>query len=250
VSWSWRVFVGAGLLSLAAFLVAGFPARLAWAWWGPRAQTVHVSGISGTVWNGSASRVTVGDGSLLDVRWQLRPARLFLLRLGYRFRARLQQGYVHGDAAFTPSGTLRLDNVAGQSDIRALGALMKAGRLPAKGQVNLQLETLAWKGGHPTDASGRVSVSDLKLDLGDRDVSLGQYGIDIHRKGNRIVGDIRDRGGPLQASGDASLDPGGLYRVELAITQRHPGSQLHNLLGMLGRPDANGTYHLKLNGRI
>ncbi|HYW93906.1 MAG TPA: type II secretion system protein N [Gammaproteobacteria bacterium] len=250
MSWSWRIFAGAGLLALAAFLVAGVPARVAWTWWGPHGHALKVSGISGTVWNGSASRVAFGSGSLGDIRWQLRPSSLFMLRLGYRFRARLQQGYINGDAALTPSGRLRLDHVEGQSNIGVLGALINAGQIPVRGQVNLQLETLTWKGGHPTDAAGRVSVSDVTLDMGGQEVALGQYRITLGRQGKRIMGNIRDRGGPLQVSGDASLTPGGLYRVELAITQRQPGSQLHNLLGMLGRPDPGGAYHLRLNGRI
>lgn len=250
MSWSWRIFLAAGLVSLAAFLVAGFPARLAWTWWGPHGHTLRLTGVSGTVWSGAASRVTLGNGSLDEVHWQLRPASLLTLRLGYRFRARLQKGYVSGDAALAPSGELHLDHVEGESDIRVLGALVNAGAMPVHGQVNLQLEKLAWKGGHPTDAAGRVSVSDVKLDTGSQDVALGQYGIEIHRSGRQIVGQIRDRGGPLQVSGDAALTPAGTYRVQLAITQRQPGSTLHNLLGMLGRPDANGTYHLRLNGRI
>ncbi len=250
MAWSWRIFAAAGLLALLVFLIGDFPASLAYAWWGSALAPARASGIHGTVWAGSATRVSINSARFTNVSWKLHPWTLVLLRPGYRFRARLRDGYVSGIAALAPDGTVHLGDVEARSDLGGLATLFGMGRLPAAGEVNVLLQRAALSGGRPISARGRASVSDLTLHLGNHDVPLGAYGIVIRTDGKRITGTVQDSGGALRVNGTLSLAPQGNYGVRLALTQRRPDARLKRMLALLGRPDADGSYHVDLRGRL
>ena len=64
---SWLATAGAG--AFLVFVIAGVPASVALRWLGP--DSLRLSGVSGSLWRGSADSADVGRLRLRDTKWTL-----------------------------------------------------------------------------------------------------------------------------------------------------------------------------------
>lgn len=63
-----------GLITLIVIMLATFPARVAYHWFAP--VELRLSGIAGSVWNGSAVEGVAGGAYIRNIAWRFKPLSL------------------------------------------------------------------------------------------------------------------------------------------------------------------------------
>jgi general secretion pathway protein N len=238
--------IAAGAAVFLAGLVILFPARAAYHWFGP--DTVRLSGISGTVWRGSAAEASLGGLYVGTLRWSFRPLALLTGKAGYAIVVEPLAGSVAGDVAVSPGGSLHVSDLSGRLPISAASGI--AGLDGIDGIVELQVESLVARDGRPVRAVGTVDVANL-VAAGLSPSPLGDYRAEFATADEVITGQVQDVSGVLDLTGTLEVRPDGSYSFagRVAATGRAP-SRLVQQLQELGSPDADGMRSFRVEGRL
>lgn len=239
------------LLSLAATL----PAAHAYRWlepYLPGNPRVVVSGLAGTVWDGSAQRFAIAGRSLGEARWRWRPGALVTGALGAAWSVRDGEDHLAGEAALAWDGEVRLQDVEGRL---AAGRLVQevAQGLPvaAAGTVSIALQRLVLEAGAPVEAAGRLVWNGARL-TAPQSFELGDLAVDLEpAEGGGLRGTLSDGGGPLAAEGELRLESDGRYRFEGRLAARAGvDSPLGRALAVLGPKHPRGGVRVTYQGRL
>ena len=248
--WSWLALgVGAYL----AFTLAAFPAGTAARWFAPPAATL--GGIQGTIWSGAATVADLGGLTVQDLRWRLHPASLLLGRLSASLQARLADGFVDTDVV-ARTGGVRFANLRGSASLAALADVLPVHGM--QGQVSAQLSSLELTNGWPSRVIGELKVADLEVTplVPDGKTSLLPLGGYTLTFGEAPAGTVAarfvDNGGPLEVSGNATIDAAREYMLDALIKPRPgaPEQLVEGLKIMATEPDAEGRRRLTLTGSL
>lgn len=235
--------VVAGALALVAGLVATFPARLALAWFAP--PQLNAWGVSGTVWQGRAMEVALGDESLGTLSWDARPARILLLKPTWDIELRRQDGYLRAGVGLSLLG--------GRQHLTDVDASVSLGTLPravvpagVAGDLRLALQRLELTNGWPTAIAGRAAVANLELP--GVILALGPFEFSFPEGSGPPLAEIRSLGGPLEVDGRAELPGRGEWRfsAELAPGEDPPPELIEGLV-FVGEDIGGGRRRLVLS---
>jgi len=234
---------------LLAFLLTFAPARLL----GFLAddQQVSLSGFSGTIWRGTASRALVampgGWMHLGRVSWQLRPWSLLLFAPRLTVDTRWGAQVVRGDVIVRGGEDFGFREFEVQADAAIVQQLAP---LALDGTLRAEFERLEIKSAQPIEAQGRavwqgaawMSPAGRKL--------LGDYALDLYQENNQpLAGDVITLAGPVTAEGRIEL-AGRQFSIDLAIGSEgamDPG--LQQALSLVAQPVSTG-YKLVLDGEL
>lgn len=241
---SWLVFAGAA--TLAAGLVATFPARVAYRWFAPPA--LELSGISGSVWTGRAVGARAGGVILRDLEWKFRPLALFTGRLAYDVGAVPQNGFADATAGFGFGGTVELRKL--QASV-PLGVLQSVVGMPGlSGNVSLKFDRITLSGGIPVAADGVAEVAGLTAPLIDRG-PIGGYKVEFFTQDSGVTATVEDTDGVVDLAGTLDLAPDRSYRFTgLLAPKPSTPERLRRQMQFLGTPNARGQYELRLEGAL
>lgn len=242
-----------GLALLGVFTVILFPARTAVGWFAP--ADVSVFGVSGTVWEGRARIIRIGNMQLRNSEWDLSILRLFTGRLAGDFKTRWSGGFMEGFGSIGVSGTVSLRDATLSMDISMLDNLMGVGNIG--GQLSARLAELELMDNWPQRLVGTGEVRNLTSAMmgQGRPQTLGSIGFNFDTSTETdsevVTGQLRDTGGPLELSGTLVLTPPGNYELKTRIKAR-PGAApaLLNNLSFLGAADPDGSRLFQLAGSI
>ena len=241
-----RIYAGAAALAFAASLVLLFPARVAQHAFAP--DGVELSGVSGTVWSGTAQEMSAGGLYFRDVAWQLRPLRLLTGKLALDVEAKAAAGLVESRVQVGFSGAVTLTDLHAEMRLQALQLQF---RMPGlSGIARADFERLAFRDGVPAAAEGTVTVTDLvapKIYRG----NIGGYRSVFTTTDEGIVTSIEDAGGVIDVAATLSVyaDRRFEFLGTVAATERTP-VEMRERLQFLGLPDAQGRYELRTEGRL
>ena len=212
--------------------------------------TVTASGVTGSLWRGSASHVDVSQRgqvfALGRVNWVLNPRGLLwgdVLTLESRW------GDQRGDLAldFRLGGTTHLNDVMLSLDlgwVRNLIPLYVAGRLTAD-MDHLAVDST----GMLLGASGRIVWENAAWRAVGGDVSLGTYVIDIDTTDQGVQGRMSTRKGALEVNGQFAIEQG---RYTLAADLSGPAARneaFQQAIALLAVPVGSG-YRIELSGTL
>ncbi|MDH3441530.1 MAG: type II secretion system protein N [Gammaproteobacteria bacterium] len=235
-----------GLLVFLLVLVVTFPARVAYRWFAP--PDIRLSGISGSVWNGSATEGLAGGAYLQDISWRLKPSELLTGALAFETSANPASGTMHADVAMGLGGNLVLTNLSGNVPLDLVhDAFQKAG---ISGDVSLQFSHLNLENGLPVDAEGSVTVANFYA----RDLSasvLGDYRAEFQSSGDGVTGRVEDVSGVLDIAGVVTINTDRSYSLvgEVAALPGAPPS-IEQQLRFLGSADERGMRPFRFEGRL
>lgn len=238
--------VATGALVFLAGLVLLFPARVAYEWFAP--ETVRLSGISGTVWSGSAAEGTFGTFYAGNLGWRFRPAALLTGKIGYAVTADPAGGSFASDVGIAAGGSLHLTELRARLPLAALGnAAAAAG---ADGRIDLQFDTLVLDDGWPVRAAGAADLRGLVVPVLSS-APLGDYHAVFETADDLVTGRFEDASGVLDLAGTLELRADRTYvlsgRVR-ATNTAPPG--LVQQLRFLGQPDADGMRSFRFEGEL
>lgn len=251
------LLITVGLLVYLLGLVFTLPARdalgLASQQLQARGITLAAGAVDGSAWSGRAAPLMVNRIMLDAARWDLRVWPLLAGRVAAELDLRQGDAFARGDAAVSRGGAIWLDGVDARLPASRIAEFIPPG-LPValEGAFSSRIASLEFDGRRFSDVAGRVVWSGaaitapMALTLGDLVAELG-----TDETGEWVVADVRDAGGPLALSGEIAVNAVGAYRVELRMGARESApDQLKQTLGLLGQPDREGRYTLRLNGRL
>jgi general secretion pathway protein N len=237
--------VTAGVLTFVAGLVLFFPARVAYQWFLP--PEVRMSGIRGTIWNGTASEAMINQIYLRELRWQIHGLDLFALKLSYSIKSKLASGFVETDIAIGISGTLAATNLSASMPISDLQPIIGIPGL--QGNLAAHVNELRIENGLPVVAIGNIKITGLAVPFISRDV-LGNYSAEFITQQDAIVASLEDVDAAVDLAGSLTLANDRSYQLlgHVAVTAKSPPGLKQYLSGSLGPADARGQHQFRLEG--
>jgi general secretion pathway protein N len=234
--------VGAAALAvlLVVNVVATAPARLLHRVV-PGDQLV-LRGLSGTVWNGSASGVSLrlpqGYLSLGAVQWSLRPLSLLLLAPHLSLHSAWGNQVLDGELVLRGRRDLDVRNLQGSF---SAGLLSHFAPVAVDGMFNLQVGELQLRDGLPYSAQGRLVWQDGSWRSPRGPVPLGSYGMDFKQApGDTLIGEVITLSGPLEANGSVQLQQRH-YAVDIVLSPEQTlDEQLQQMLSLIAVPEGTG----------
>lgn len=241
-----RRLIIAFALTLLAGLIVSFPARVAYHWFAP--ASVALSGISGSIWRGTASQANVGGLYLGELRWQLRPLALFRARASFDIAANPAGGVLAGNAAIGFGGDVYLAETRAALPLDAIAGLVGVPGL--RGTATADIERLQLSDRLPVAADGNAEVRGLVLPL----VSpqpIGGYRIEFFTQEDGVVASVEDTDGFVDIAGRLlfSRDRNYEFIGQLAPKAETPAA-VADQMRFLGSANERGQYELRLEGKL
>ncbi|MDH3325462.1 MAG: type II secretion system protein N [Gammaproteobacteria bacterium] len=212
---------------------------------------LKVYGLSGSLWQGEAKRVSYAGKHFNQVAWELHPLALLTGNLSASLRFKNAEGNASGLFSYGFTGDLTAENLL--VNIQATEAL-KMAKIPAfklGGEFKLNLPRVTFADDRLAFINGRLlwadakSIFPQKLDLGNLVVDLSTSEDDV------ILAKLSDGGGALELGGGLTLAPDGKYDFNGQFSAREGRqSVLGRSLGFMARYDANGKAVLKRTGNV
>jgi general secretion pathway protein N len=214
--------------------------------------SIGASGVSGSLWNGSAQRISINGFSVNATRWTIKPLALLAGALELRLLTSWPGGEFEGDLSARITGLLQIKDA---SVFASLNELSETVGMPASGQLSLNIESLAIKNNWPTQVVGSLNLSGLTTVQPGSNIPiiLGNYAVVFTNKivndDKPIIGTITDNGGPLELSGQVTLTAPNQYLLETKIKpQANAAANLKQALKFIAPTDNRGAHDFKLNG--
>ena len=243
------VLVGTGIGLYLLFLIIQLPATLGWKL-APSSlkQQIQLSGIEGSIWNGSAEHLMVGNIPAGSFEWQLSPWSLLLGRLSTHVHLERGQESLDGRVtlqsanAFTASG-LRL-SLNGET----LSGLTTPYLL--HGRIRADIKSLSYEKARKIQADGHILLRDAHVE-GPQSFVLGRIDAQAEPEDEGSLLKFSNQDSPLDVNGSIKLNGNGSYSMKLGILNRDSQRRdISNALKVLGKPDATGRVQLKYFGNL
>ena len=247
-----RRLLGVGVLAFVVFLVARFPAGIAWHLAASSLQGVRLSGVEGTLWTGRADALSIAGQDLGALQWRWRPSGL--LSGQWRNAVHIEgSGFdLEGDIGIGVSGAWSASGVEFRGGLEALIArfVPASVRPPVVMDAALagRLEEIVVTGSGLEALEGRVSATSVEIDGSDAmDLNVTLLSRDGGLEARIDPGAGSDPG--LQ--GRVVLMPAGDYRLDLDIADPAlAGERMGDLVRALGSQGADGRWRINWEGRL
>ncbi len=147
-------------------------------------------------------------------------------------------------------GGVQLTDVKGRLAASDLLGLLKIPAIKLGGQFGFNLSELELVDNKLTYAEGRVAWNGAASEFPQK-LQLGDLAVDITTADDGISAQLKDGGGPLDATGLLTLDAAGVYQFSGKFAARDGrNSSLARALNMLGRAGADGKIDVTNTGNI
>lgn len=242
------LLVGLGLVLFLVFLVALWPARTAVSWLVPPGASL--TGVSGTVWNGSAGHVRIGVMDLGRLTWDAHASSFLLGRPKWDLRAERPDGFI--SATVTVRGTQDIE----ASDVRVAAALQSLSAwielAGTDGNLSVSLPAFRLADDKIAALEGQVVLDSVKP-MGLRDIDLGTMEAVIPAgQSGPFIGTVAALSGPLKIDqGRVEIQVDGNYVVEgLVGPQPDAPETITQGLQFLGQADSQGMRRFRQTGSL
>jgi general secretion pathway protein N len=239
-------YVLTGILVFIGVLVVTFPARVAFNWFAP--PDIHLSGITGSVWNGAAVEGLAAGAYIQDIQWRLKPASVFSGQMAFSTSSKPASGTLTADVAVSLNGTLTLSDVAGRVPLDLIHPALAQNRI--SGDVSLNFETVSMRNGLLDEINGIVTVANFFVpELSSAPV--GDFTATVLKSESGITATIDDLSGVFDVSATLTLSPENNYQVLGEVAARPDAPPFINQqLQLLGSPDSRGFRPFRFEGSL
>ena len=236
----------AGFFTFLIVLIVTFPARVAYNWLAP--AEIQLSGISGSIWNGSATEGKAGGAYIQNLAWQFKPMDLLGGKLAFTASGNPAAGKMNTEVALGLDGNLTLTDFVGSVPLDLVHQSFQQGGI--RGDVAMQLDSLVIKDGLPVAAYGAVTVTDFFAPLLSTS-EIGDFRAEFLTTDVGIVGNVEDMSAVLDVSGTITLAQNGSYTFigEVGETAETPRS-ISDQLRYLGSADERGRRPFRFEGQL
>lgn len=242
-----RTLVLVGLFSFVGFVVASAPIATLWPRVASLAPALNLSGLSGTVFDGTASAVSVqGRAVARPLHWTFSPLSLLAAKLGFHVDGALDGLRFDGDVARSFGGTIAVDAMQATGSLKGLLTLTGDTFLPVDGDVVMQIDTLRLVDRFPKTLSGELRIGNVRWSLTREPQQLGDFTVAIATEADVIVARVAPTSGPLDVGGEIRVMADRNYEVDLKVKAKPEATPaIQNLVRTLGEADTEGYFRIK-----
>ncbi len=250
-----RIF-GLILLCLIAFLVTAvvkFPA--AGVLPHVNIEPVKLSGVSGSVWNGSAQSVSAPEllFPVENVAWKAAPKTLLSGNAGAKIDFEILGGEGKGEGIVQRNlgGDVLINDGKFQIPASELEQFLPLPVAQFAGVLLADIEELELENNLFKRTQGKLIWSNAEVV---NTVRLGQVVFDVvpqGAQGEQHTGTLSNSGGQMELDGEIQLDQAGNYKADILIkpTAETP-PQVSGILDLVSRAASDGSYRIRNNGNI
>lgn len=239
-----RGLVLLGLVVLVIALTVTFPARIAYRW--ASSPFIAMSGIQGTIWNGSAREFSTHGVYLRDLEWRMRPLQLFTGKAVYDVAGSPISGFFESRVSISLGGKVALRDLNASVPLSMFERAANVNGL--RGNASLRFERLELVNGRASTMNGTVEVAGLVVPMV-APSSLGGYRAEFFTQNNGIVASVEDTDGVVDLAGSLQLNPDKSYAFLGQVGPKPTTPEaLRNQLRYLGSANERGLHELRLEG--
>ena len=182
-----KLWIPLGIVLFLVFVITSIPAI-----WGAyvltRGTGLAMNGVTGTLWNGRASLVSVRNGpqeiSLGQLNWTLSPLSLLTLSPCAQVTTNMPMQQFEGEVCSSLSGVLKVR----KADISLPAALMQSKvPVPIQGQFSTHIDELELRGNVLLKLKGNLTWNGAMVNTGSRWLDVGSFGAELSDNGNNGV---------------------------------------------------------------
>ncbi len=235
-----------GLIVFLAVMAATFPARVAYTWFAP--AELQLSGIEGSIWNGSAAEGFAAGAYIQNINWQLKPMALMSGNLAYQTSSNPASGSMISEVAVGMSGELTLSNLTGKLPLDLVHPAFQQNGI--RGDISLEFDSVVISNGMPSTVVGSVTIADFFVpDLSTS--TLGDFKADFNTTDGNVVGSVKDVDAVIDVAGTITLNSDRSYAFigTVAPTSATPASIVNQLV-FLGSANEYGQHDFRFEGRL
>jgi len=210
--------------------------------------TVRVAGVDGTIVQGMAREIRVGQFPLRDVEYRFRPSCLALLRICYRIDYR--QGRVQVAHSLVGGGTV-VSSARVEYPVNELARYVPNLPVNPIGRLELRVDDLAIDAGRPSAVAGKLVWRELGIDNNGKPLNLGDYELDFTGGPQGYRFKLKDIAGSLDIDGEGEVGADGQYRMDIRIVAGDSlDPQVRSALGTLTRTVSQNHYRVDQRGQL
>jgi hypothetical protein len=213
---------------------------------------VKVYGVSGNLWNGRAQQVIApGQPPIDNLHWTVNPLGLLLAKLSTDFNASVKNQNITGQVSVNALGRLQGSDIRARIDGAVMQQLLRLPMGELGGAFNFNVNSVELRQTALPILDASLSWKNARLTLMDT-VNLGNIELLITPQDDgQLLASISNKQGDLQLSGDATIDAGKNYTINLRMTpQPDTARNIIQSLGMFARRQADGSYLLSRKGNL
>lgn len=214
-------------------------------------EQLLLQGLSGTLWQGQASRALVavpgGHLHLGRLSWSLSPLSLLVLAPRLALDGEWGEQRFRGEFVYHSPESMEIAEV---NAVVPAALVRQFVPLELTGSFSLLIPRLVVDGGVPVEGSGRVVWQNGGWVSPQGERSLGSYAVDFAQpEGSALVGEVVTISGELRAAGSASLE-GREYGIDVLLSGRGlDDPQLRQALQLVAIPEGE-DFRVKLQGSL
>ena len=213
---------------------------------------VHLSGISGSVWNGQALQVTTGNNTVLEkTRWSFAPLALLTGRLAFDIETRLLDNTIRARAGSTFLGRIFVSDLVAHIPARDITKLAAIPLAQLDGEFDINIDSASWKADGQPLATGQINWKNATVAVTET-ARLGNVSIALSEsEQDMLQAAISNQGGDIKVSGSAELLPDNRYQLNIRLKPLAGASNsIRQSLAMFAKKQGNGEYLLQNSGSL
>ena len=245
------IYIAAGIAMYALGLVATLPAGWVYTWGKPRlGDTLMLSGVNGTVWQGRARAAQMGTVRVEKLQWDLRAWALLLGRVSAALTFQYQSQPGRLTFIRHMNGDWGMKDVDLLVPARNFQSLLRLPGTELSGVVAAKFDTLRLQQGRIVAAEGTLTWDKAAV-MRPVSVELGGFATRFTTENDLIQGVMKDSGGEVQADGLFKLKPDGQYEFTATFISRDPKQPMINQgLQLFGQPGPDGRVKVDTQGQL
>ena len=251
-----RRLIALGLITFLIFLLLSAPASLITNLL-TRQTGMEFTSTSGTIWHGHAKQITGPNIAIGPVEWKIRP--WYLLRAQLAADILIHKGSSSDDVAgslWLSAGLPASINVR-DANLNADAAwVFSVAAIPiaANGRFYVRMPHLRARAGTLPQVEANINWRQAGISY-PHEYNLGTYSVAIRHQPETdpqfIVATVSDENSMLHVNGQAKIDQGGAYQLDLNVSADSVAPlAISRVLPMLGNQQSDGSVQIKRNGNL
>lgn len=247
-----RHYVITSVIAYIFFLIITLPATTVIGILDESVPQINIQGVGGTLWGGSAQRITISSRYVLNnVNWSFCSWRLLTAEASIDLEATYQNKPIQGQLGIGITGTLVARDLHAEMDAQSLGNLAGLPIGELDGLISIQLESASWAHQQIPDAAGNIHWKNAAITIAET-TKLGDVEITLVESDDfPLVATISNKGGHISLSGKSHISDDGSYNLELKLSPNNTASRnLRSSLVMFAEQQSDGSFVVKNAGNI
>lgn len=247
-----RHYVLTSVVAYAFFLITSIPATTIIRLFDEYLPQVNIQSVSGTLWSGSAQRITLSSKYVINnVSWSLCTWRLLIAEACVDLDATYQNKPIKGQLGIGITGSLIARDLYIEIDAQSLGNLAGLPIGELDGLISIQLESASWAHQQTPGAVGNIHWKNAAITIAET-AKLGDVMIALAESDDfPLVATINNKGGQINLSGKSHISDDGSYNLELKLVPNNTASEnLRASLELFANKQNDGSFVLKDTGNL